>query len=624
MNNLKPVFQSVYGLVALLLVLAALLVSTPTRVEFNDFQLAHESGRHEPVTMPLLRPTWALGTYKLSGTIDIGWLSPRTFHIVPDDKLLAIRINDMKVDLAGFPSERLQDVRNGFKVNLGGYLHSGTNRIVVDFYDYGGDMGMSLAPAMTDQRQLTYILVCVLLGGVVLIGFAQRWQVPKRHGFLYYMIVLASMVQVWYIHTYNPTAHIWSDPARHWEQGLDILRADLMAVTDPIGYQLFVAVLGKLSLGNAALITYFTSILALLGPWFWYRFFRELQSNKTLALLGWAILMWLPSWTAIYGYFMQETLMLPLLGAALWATWRCRRKGDARNFIFMVALWVAVGLTRGIAIPMAAVACTCLWLTQDQKIKKAVYSSIVLLLIMGPLTYRSFVTVNHFAPHGMGHLNIIYAQSGKKTIEITSSRGGSRWMHGFGSPSTGMQPLAPFSDWSTRREGTVEVTVDFDEGTRDWDLAKDKIDLSWSDYSWILKENIIFLFIAESWPDSNKSRLVDQVNSIMRWIWAPMLVFIFVTMAVNHRRLRRQWLLPGMIIAWFVVQGLIPISVNEGRYRKPFEGLAVAYLVLWLGAGQGRARPAGPGNSIVADMRALRRRSEFRNEQPVEAGKDGG
>ncbi|RYZ83677.1 MAG: hypothetical protein EOO68_32685 [Moraxellaceae bacterium] len=40
------------------------------------------------------------------------------------------------------------------------------------------------------------------------------------------------------------------------------------------------------------------------------------------------------------------------------------------------------------------------------------------------------------------------------------------------------------------------------------------------------------------------------------------------------------WLFPSMIIAWFFVQAVLPISVNEGRYRKPFEGLIVVYLIL--------------------------------------------
>ena len=42
-------------------------------------------------------------------------------------------------------------------------------------------------------------------------------------------------------------------------------------------------------------------------------------------------------------------------------------------------------------------------------------------------------------------------------------------------------------------------------------------------------------------------------------------------------------MLPSLILAWFVVQGLIPIVPAEGRYRKPLEGLLVAQFVLIFG-----------------------------------------
>jgi hypothetical protein len=35
-------------------------------------------------------------------------------------------------------------------------------------------------------------------------------------------------------------------------------------------------------------------------------------------------------------------------------------------------------------------------------------------------------------------------------------------------------------------------------------------------------------------------------------------------------------LLPGLTLVWLVFQGLLLLSVNEGRYRKPLEGLLVA------------------------------------------------
>ncbi|HNG61671.1 MAG TPA: hypothetical protein PKZ52_17745, partial [Cellvibrionaceae bacterium] len=174
-----------------------------------------------------------------------------------------------------------------------------------------------------------------------------------------------------------------------------------------------------------------------------------------------------------------------------------------------------------------------------------------------------------------------------KVIEVNVIDVG-RW--GFGSPSTGAKPFAPFSDWMTQRTGTVEAEVNFNKGKGGWRPALDSVHMSLSDYLWITKENLIFLFFADSWPDMRAGRLIDDLSSIMRWLWAPLFIFAIIVLIKDAKKLRRQWLLTAVIAAWFVVQGLIPIAINEGRYRKPLEGLLVAQIVLWLAARQGAIR----------------------------------
>lgn len=57
-------------------------------------------------------------------------------------------------------------------------------------------------------------------------------------------------------------------------------------------------------------------------------------------------------------------------------------------------------------------------------------------------------------------------------------------------------------------------------------------------------------------------------------------LFVFIKMRKQQRKLL---LLPAIIVVWFVVQGLLPISVNEGRYRMLFCGLLIAQIVLLYG-----------------------------------------
>lgn len=552
-------------------------------LELINLKLHHKSNIAEPISLPLSRASTNKYTqYELSGNLIRGWFSPTALHITPDDGVEWISINGRPVDLSLVPRKSLNDWVHGFEIDVAEYLHLGTNSFTIGYWDKGGGglMGMNVEYASQNTHLLTlqFMWLILLLMSVLLV--AKHFKVSQIEWGLYFGVIIGSLAQVVLIFLYNPVDHIWSDPARHWEQGTDILRVDLMSMTDPVGYQVFIAALAKLTLKTPVLVAYYTSILALLAPWLWYRFFRELQPSKVLALAGWAFLSLLPSWMSIYSYFMQETLLLPLLGAALWASWRARRKGTLSSFLIMVILWTTAGLTRGIAIPLAAVICTSLWLTQGCKVQKAIFSTLILVLIMGPLTYRSYQTMGLFGPHGMGHLSSIYGMSGKKEIILHTEMGGSRWTHRFGSPSTGALPFKPINNWHTQRTGRVIVSVDFDNGKEDWDKAYDKIPMDWSKFLWVTKENLIFLFFGPSWPDNNQERLVDRLNIEMRWLWAPLFILCLVTIFLQRKKLKGQWLLPSVLVVWFLVQGLTPISVNEGRYRKPFEGLIVAQVLL--------------------------------------------
>ena len=399
----------------------------------------------------------------------------------------------------------------------------------------------------------------------------------------YFFIVFGIFYRIDYIVEFNPIDQIWSDPARHWEQGIDTLRFDPMSQTDPIGFQLYIASLAKLTLKIPELVAFYTCLLAISTPWVWYRFLRELQPNKNAALLGWATLSIIPSWISIYGYFMQETLFIPLLGAALWLTWRCQRKRTLASFMAVIVIWIVAGLTRGVAIPMAMVACTWLWYEQDNKLKKIIYGLLLLLMTLGPLAYRSYQIMHIFAPHGIGHMNMIYAKSGARSIEIQYQREGAHWGYVFQSPAAEVKPFAPWSDWQSQREGRVYVSVDIDKGIVDWEDALAKQPLSIEKYLWLTRDNLILLFFSESWPDSNRDRLIGEINYQTRWLWfvlALLCLFVFIK---KRKQQKRALLLPAIIVTWFVVQGLLPISVNEGRYRMPFSGLIIAQLVLLYG-----------------------------------------
>lgn len=424
-----------------------------------------------------------------------------------------------------------------------------------------------------------------------LFGPAEPLRLRMLRAVLLTLLAAACGYRVWLVFQYNPIDALWSDPYRHWSLGSRPLDTQPFAAIDPVGYQIYLAALAKLTGGARVLVAYWTALLSLAAPWFWYRFLRELLPSRDWALAGWVGLAALPSWSGIYSFFMQETLMLPLLGAALWLTWRCRRKQDLASFLAATALWMLAGLTRGICIPLAAVAMTWLWLEQSDRWRKAALALLLLFAVLGPLAGRSWYLVRQVSPHGLGTLAHLYSVAGTQFLSITFTRGGGQeqWHYRFLNPSLNERPpFAPLSDWRGHRLGTAQVVVDLDAGRRDWQAALDRMP-PWTleRYAWLTGENLVFLFFTESWPDSPADRAIGTWNFLMRWIWAPLGLLVLVWTMVR-RPARRERLLPALLLTWFVVQGLLPIAVNEGRYRKPFEGLVIAQWLLLASAARRR------------------------------------
>lgn len=423
-----------------------------------------------------------------------------------------------------------------------------------------------------------------------------RRKIPFVNLALYALIALGCAVRIYEVIAHNPLNHLWSDPLRHWAHAREPLTPSPMALFDPPVFQIWLSVQQKITMGLIELIAVSVGALSLIGPWFWYRFLRETISSRTLALVGLAILALLPTWIGIYSYFMTETLFLPALGASLWISMRARRKKTFPSFMGMVAMWIFCGLTRPVAIPAAALFATVIWFGHPQKLRSALWSIALLVVTLAPFSWRNHYYYGIWAPHGNGWINKIYASSGARIIELHFVKNGARWEYGFGSPSIDTRPLAPLSDWTSQRTGTVHVNVDFNEGTRDWEKAYEASALHGSALWRFHLENFIFLFFGDSWPDNNPAYFMGHAANLSRWLWAPLTLVLLVGTIVWWRAAVSRPLVPLTIAIWLFFQCWLLVVPNEGRYRKPLEGLLVVYALVLLDAKRS-SRSDGEANS---------------------------
>lgn len=399
---------------------------------------------------------------------------------------------------------------------------------------------------------------------------------------LYGVILLGCLVRVWEVFLHNPINHLFSDPLRHWDHARLPLEASPLAIFDPPLYQLWLSLVQKWSLGIPELIALYAAVLSVVTPWLWYCFLREALASSTLALVGWALLTWLPSWIGIFDYFMTETLLLPLMGASLWATFWARRQMGVRPFLGMVVLWILTGLVRPIAFPLGMIAIFWVWIRHPKKWSSLGWSFLITCILLVPFAYRNYHYTGMGIPYGNGWLNKIYAASGRGEIHLDLTRDGAHWIYYFSSPSMNTYPLAPLLNWTSSRSGSVEVVVDLNQGSEDWRRVYQETTLQGLE-KWKLRwENILMLMVGDSWPDNHQSYFSGRASIASRWVWIP-LFLITISLCVWHWEVTlKHPLLLALILVWFLLQACSLVAVNEGRYRKPVEGLLIAQLLIWI------------------------------------------
>lgn len=384
-----------------------------------------------------------------------------------------------------------------------------------------------------------------------------------------------------------PTSHLFSDPGRHWENGLYFLHPNIMGSGDPFLYQLWIWLLQQASARQPALILAGCGALCALMPYGWYRALKELLP-RAWALGGALLIALVPAFLGIYAYFMNETLLLTLTGFAFWFSFRAQRKRSVGAFVLACALWLAAGFTRSVALPMALLCLLCLWLPQPGKLPKSVFGVLLLLALAIPAGLHGKVSLGYFAPFGNLYLNEAYGASGDKNIAIDF---GPKGRYQFGSPSFYNPSFWPFSSWLTAREGTASIVVDLAKGRTDWIAERERMRRERTFPAWRDRwENFLFLSFAQSWPDNDRGSITGWLTVWTRWVWFP-LVLVVAWGAAKGRFRGREWLLPACALGMYLYLALQHESVMEARFRKPLDPIFLAAAVVMVYR-RPRRRPA--------------------------------
>jgi hypothetical protein len=410
----------------------------------------------------------------------------------------------------------------------------------------------------------------------------------KRHSAFHWtawaLIGLNALVRMSATILANPLAFLNAGaPMMQWRSATAPVDLTVLSAIDPIFYPLWLSGVARITGGFPPAMAIYAGLLSILTPWVWYRFLREALDSKNVALAGWCLLAWLPSWIGIFSYIIPETLLLLLVGMSLWMTFRCRRKQTFESFLWATLFWLGSVLTKMTVAPVAVISLGWLILRPTPHWKRGCLAAGLLLLASIPLGYRAYQKLGVWAPFGYPMHNRIYMVSGAETLKIEFPRPNTPSLeyYLFTSVSAQVEPFTPLNHWRSSRHGICTIVIQLENGARDWQTAYQANKGSWKHRLRMQFENVLFVLWGPSWPDWDVHRFWDRLSYRFRWMWAPLLLGVVVWDLLRLRSQRKIAMVPLItLVAWLMLL-LQPVAPAEGRYRKPFEGLLIAN-VLWL------------------------------------------
>jgi Dolichyl-phosphate-mannose-protein mannosyltransferase len=403
------------------------------------------------------------------------------------------------------------------------------------------------------------------------------------------LIIAASLLRVFVCFQHNPVDYLFSDSLKHWTHGADFPGGRYDGAADPILYQVYVAVLRRVTADNRYLVALASALMSVLMPWTYYRGARSFGLAKVPAMWVWALIAWTPSLFVIYHYMMMETLLLLVEGAALWATARYLRKGGAVAFVILVMCWTLGSLTKTTLIPLAMVCFLWACWKKMPTVRAIAVGALVVVVLLTPQAIRTKLELGFVAPFGNPWFTKIQHRSGARRIQVHFHSHGNQLFHthsnteelSSSSPSANVRPLWPLSGWTMHRSGgnsVVTLSVDTAHGAQDWKEAYADNDVGMSERLLQLRENIVLFAFAPSWPESANLDWDGTLEFYGRWLWAPLVLVILVCNFSYFLR-RRFELIPVAVTLYTFFLAFQNLVTFEGRYRKPLEPLLLVNLV---------------------------------------------
>lgn len=377
----------------------------------------------------------------------------------------------------------------------------------------------------------------------------------------------------------GPMHSITNDWGRHWHNGVHLFDGpEFMGGVDPKLFQLWLWFAHNLTGGTVGGMNAMAGLLCAVMPYMWFRAACEVFPLRVALVLG-IIIAICPTFFVIYSYFMNETLLLVMMGLALWMTLRAARLRTPRSYLLAVVCWVLAMHARMTVLPLMLLSLGWLLGFQRRKLRSLLLAVLVLVVLTIPAAIQSYRVLGTFSPFQFSLLNAIYFKNGSirhNYFFVESEYAGS---YSWSSPSYYMNVLEPFGEFRTYRNNErPPVLIRMEKGAADFEAEYRALSEEYTLYSYLrdTSENILFLFTGGSWPDAGSwsADWFFRMNFYMRWMWAGLMATLIVLGPFTPLREKRAFIVVLTLALIFVLSAQ-QLGIMEGRYRKPLEPMLV-------------------------------------------------
>ena len=199
--------------VLVLLSAAALFYLSQYSLVLKDTVMIDEAGKEAPMVLPFTKAMPDGSEYVIRGKMDYHrYISPDLIHILPDDQVLAIRVNQQNVPLDDVDPVALGDYQKGFHYPISRYLRDGGNEVEFRIKNGFGASGLVLKHSIFDIKN---IIVCgILLVLALTIGYYFLASMISNKVFIFIILggfvirVAYFLVTPYYVRDHDLDGHI--------------------------------------------------------------------------------------------------------------------------------------------------------------------------------------------------------------------------------------------------------------------------------------------------------------------------------------------------------------------------------------------------------------------------------